>query len=939
MPNTGPMVRGITNALWLLLACTVVAGLVGGVPALNAVGCAWGLVLLGAIVWRLPREDVRDSDRWLVILFAAANVLWLAADALGAVGIARIDDPALNVIDALATVGVAVFCVVIAWVGAIRGRWPDWTRQLDGIVFSAALFAPLWFAVIQPQGAPPELVVWGLGVLALLGFGATYVVGGGVWNTPAILLALGVVGNLAVDLGLRVSDPGGAPFAARHAVGFVLWTFVALHPRFLDVLERGRRTDGVPHEARVWFLPGSVGLPIAVLATAYVRGNPPPASFVAVALGVTTVLVAIRATLERRTGGDSWHVSLMIAVSTLVAGIAAVCLTVAGHSAQRADLRADRLAATIPSIVGLDGQLREATTTTGDRAALLREQWASSSAALRTQLAALDAPTTALVDDYVARGAAAIDASREATGSRAGTARAAAAAQRRLLGRVRGDEARIRATAHADATRARILNVAVLLAALSVITMLLVRFSFAGRRVAVEHRARHDALTGLPNRAAVERRLHTAAASPGTHVQQTLVLLDLDDFKSVNDVHGHAAGDALLRSVAARLDALTRGDELLARVDGDAFAVLIEGDGRADEAVGIAQRMTIALAEPFQLGDDAHLVEGSIGIAFSTPDDGDDGGGDAALVVLRNAELAMYEAKRLPGTSIEYFAPAMHASARDRLALTADLRRAIERDELHLVYQPIVDLDTGRALGYEALARWDHPERGLLSPAEFIPLAEATGLIVPLGGWALREACRQVQIWQQGWTDRRYISVNVAGQQLAAGVFPDQVREALASSGLPADQLLLEVTESSLIENIGSALAQMAEIKALGARFALDDFGTGYSSLSYLRQFRVDVVKVDKSFIDDVIETDGSSLVEAIVHMAASLRMKVVAEGIEADEQTDQLRRLGCDLGQGYRFSRPLQAADVLRAPAVFGAPRTAAPPLPIAHPGEPRVA
>lgn len=448
----------------------------------------------------------------------------------------------------------------------------------------------------------------------------------------------------------------------------------------------------------------------------------------------------------------------------------------------------------------------------------------------------------------------------------------------------------------------------------------------------------HDALTGLPNRAAVERRLRASVADRRSGpTEQTLVLLDLDDFKSVNDVHGHHAGDALLRAVAGRLDALTRGDELLARVDGDAFAVLIEGAGRADEAVGIAQRMTIALSEPFQFAGESHLVEGSIGIACSTTDDEDDAD-DPSLVVLRNAELAMYEAKRLPGTSIEYFAPAMHESARERMALTADLRRAIEQEQLHLVYQPIVDLGDGRTLGYEALARWNHPTRGMLSPAEFIPLAEATGLIVPLGGWALREACRQIQVWQQGWGDRRYISVNVAGQQLAAGVFPTQVREALASSGLPVSQLLLEVTESSLIENIDSALEQMAEVKGLGARFALDDFGTGYSSLSYLRQFRVDVVKVDKSFIDDVIERDGSSLVEAIVHMASSLRMKVIAEGIEADEQTDELRRLGCDLGQGFRFSRPLAAGDVLSAPSVYGI--TSVPhPLHVAHPGDSQVA
>lgn len=861
------MVRAITTALWLSLAITVLVG-IAGATTLGMAGCLWGVMMLAIVAWRVPREELPRSDFWLVMLFAAANLIWLAADALAVSGIVDFSSDAITVSDGLSALGTGLFCVVIAWVGRVRGDWPDWTRQLDGLVFAAALFAPLWFTVIEPQGASPKLVLWGFGVLALLGFGATYVLGGGRWNVPAVLLALGVVGNVAIDVGLHLAPAGSAladDFGARHAVGFIAFAFVAIHPEFLGVLERGERRGGVPHEVRVWFLPGSVALPIAVLMTSYVGGKPLPVAFEAVALGVTACLVVIRAMLERRSGGDSWHVSLMIASSTLVAAVAAVVLTTAGQAAQRADLRADRLAA--------------------------------QSVALRVHIA-------------------------EAHGAGASVASAAATTDAARLVALRAAEAHARADAKSRASRARVFNVGVMVLALAVITLLLVRFSFAGRRVAVTHRERHDALTGLPNRTAVELRLRANAARSGARPAQALVLLDLDDFKAVNDVHSHAAGDALLVAIAGRLDGLTRGDELLARVDGDAFAVLIEGDGREDEAVSIAQRMTIALAEPFLLGDDLHVVEGSIGIAFSQPDAPTEDGEDAALVLLRDAELAMYEAKRLPGTSIEYFAPAMHASARDRLALTADLRGAIEREELHLVYQPIVDLQTGRALGYEALARWNHPTRGRLSPGEFIPLAEATGLIVPLGGWALREACRQIQEWQQGWEDRRYVSVNVAGQQLAAGVFPDQVREALAESMLPADQLLLEVTESSLIENIDAALAQMDEVKALGARFALDDFGTGYSSLSYLRQFRVDVVKVDKSFIDDVIETDGSSLVEAIVHMAASLRMKVVAEGIEADEQTDELVRLGCDLGQGFRFSRPLEPCDVAGAPNVFALPK-----------------
>jgi diguanylate cyclase (GGDEF)-like protein len=939
---THEMARPDTSVLGMLLAGTIAAGAFAGDRALEIAGCLWAVLMLGAMLPQLRRRAAPSHAHGLRILFMVAAGLWLIGDLFSVAGVgAHAGFP--SVVDVFSAAGTVAFCVVIAWVGRIRGLWPDVSRQLDGLVFAVAVFAPLWFGVVAPQGAPADLVLWSITALALLGFGGTYILGGGLWNVPAALLALGVVVNVAVQLAARIDGSGvSAAFASFHGFGFVVWTFVARHPRLDDVFERGHRTEGIPLEARVWLLPPAVAMPIAVLGWAYVTGRPLPLTLVIGPLAVITVIIALRAVLEARSGRETWHVPLTISFTTLVAALAAVCLSLAGQETQRAFANATRLSATIPTVERLDAILLRATSAAGatdaPRARQAGSEWTATVARLRREIGRGHAPIDTLVDAYVARGASVLAG---------GPARKrqvdviVGPAYERLVAGIRAGVADQRSAGRAGARHARLLTVAALFSALLAITLLLLRFSYAGRRAALSYQEGHDALTGLPNRSALEQRVRRGTRASGGEAQaQTLVWLDLDDFKAINDAQGHPAGDALLRAVAARLDALTRGNELLARVDGDSFAVLLEGDSREDEAARVAQRMTVALSEPFDVGGEAYVVQGSIGIAMGGTD-GAPGpaGDDADLIVLRDAELAMYEAKRIPGNSIEYFAPSMHESARDRLALTADLRRALELDELHLVYQPIVDLESGTALGYEALVRWNHPERGALSPADFIPLAETTGLIVPLGGWVLREACRQMQEWQADWTERRYISVNVASQQLAAGIFPDQVRDALAASGLPAEQLLLEVTESSLIENIDAALHQMAEVRALGARFALDDFGTGYSSLSYLRQFRVDVVKVDKSFIDDVIDADGGSLVEAIVHMAASLRMKVVAEGIEADEQTDALRRLGCEVGQGFRFSRPLAAGDVLGSPAQFGLRPGAATALRVASPSQTRVA
>ncbi|MDQ8044750.1 MAG: EAL domain-containing protein [Solirubrobacteraceae bacterium] len=441
----------------------------------------------------------------------------------------------------------------------------------------------------------------------------------------------------------------------------------------------------------------------------------------------------------------------------------------------------------------------------------------------------------------------------------------------------------------------------------------------------LEHRSFHDPLTGLANRGLLADRVRQAigrsARDPQPHA---LLLLDIDDFKAVNDSLGHRMGDELVRQIAQRLSPYVRAHDTLARVGGDEFALLVEDLTADGDALGLAERLVEVLSEPVDLDGHPYTIHVSIGVAVA---DGSGAGstGEQASMLLRNAELAMYEAKRSGGSTIEVFAARMHDAVTKRLELKAELELALQRDEFSLVYQPIVDVAQRRIAGYEALVRWIHPERGMVSPADFIPIAEQTGLIVDLGTWVLREACRQLAEWQPGWTEERYVSVNVAGQQLQRDDFGVQVRAALSASGLPPHQLLLEMTESSLIADTEGSERTINELRRLGVRLAIDDFGTGYSSLSYLHRFSVDVLKIDKAFIDNItVDGPGNALVDAIVNMAGSLQLKVVAEGIEEPEQVEALALMRCELGQGYHYSRPLPVGEV---PAFELAPGPAAPP------------
>jgi diguanylate cyclase (GGDEF)-like protein/PAS domain S-box-containing protein len=432
-------------------------------------------------------------------------------------------------------------------------------------------------------------------------------------------------------------------------------------------------------------------------------------------------------------------------------------------------------------------------------------------------------------------------------------------------------------------------------------------------------RGLHDPLTGLPNRTLVlDRIAHALARADRSEGSVAVLFLDVDNFKVVNDSLGHRAGDNLLRQLAERLSDAVRPADTVGRFGGDEFVVLCEDVTDEPMALRIAGRLARVFAEPFSLeGDDVHLASASIGVVLR------DGAQDDPEELLRDADAAMYRAKERGRSRVELFDTGMRARAIGRLQTEGDLRRALERDELRVAYQPIVALGDGRIRGFEALVRWEHPERGLLSPAQFIPVAEESGMIVALGRFVLEEACRQSAQWSALYGPVP-IHVNLSARQVADPNLVDSVSHVLRASGIAPANLVLELTESSLLERVHSPGETLARLKALGISLILDDFGTGYSSLSYLQHFPLSGLKIDRSFVAALggPNSDGA-IVDAILQMARALDLDVVAEGLETQEHLDALRRMGCALGQGYLFSRPVGvrgASALLEAGRVAGA-------------------
>jgi diguanylate cyclase (GGDEF)-like protein len=422
----------------------------------------------------------------------------------------------------------------------------------------------------------------------------------------------------------------------------------------------------------------------------------------------------------------------------------------------------------------------------------------------------------------------------------------------------------------------------------------------------LRHSAHHDALTGLPNRLLLSERLEELIARSRTQAKQfALLLIDLDRFKDINDSLGHLAGDDLLRTVSIRIGSQLREHTFLARFGGDEFVLLLEDVRVAADAVAVASRLLTAIAKPLSLCDIGIHASASIGIAIC-PGDGAD-----ATTLLQRADAAMYHVKSNGRSGYKVFSNDIRSLSRERLELDDGLRRALETDQFELHYQPKVDVRTGRIEGAEALIRWRHPERGLISPDHFIPVAEETGFIVPLGEWVLREACRQAHSWQQSMVGRIRVAVNVSAKQFHTHDFADVVVAVIEETGLDPNLLELELTESTVMRDAEASVSALRRITSMGIAVSLDDFGTGYSSLSYLRRLPLTKLKIDRSFINELgVDSSSRQIVRAIVSLAHNLQLKVIAEGVETLSQLQFLRDAGCDKYQGYLCSPPIPALE-----------------------------
>jgi diguanylate cyclase (GGDEF)-like protein len=435
------------------------------------------------------------------------------------------------------------------------------------------------------------------------------------------------------------------------------------------------------------------------------------------------------------------------------------------------------------------------------------------------------------------------------------------------------------------------------------------------------HDAFHDALTDLPNRALFMDRLRRAIlrTKRQENYRFAVLFLDLDGFKVVNDSLGHASGDQLLIAIGRRLEQGMRRGDTLTRLGGDEFAILADDISDVQDAAHLADRVRNELKAPFNLGGHEVFATASIGIALGTKDR------QCPEDLLRDADTAMYHAKAQGKERHVVFDQAMHTSVVERLRLETDLRRALERREFQVHYQPICVLATGQIAGFEALLRWEHQERGWISPSSFVPLAEETGLILPIGLWVLRAACQQLHEWQSSGPEHRALlmSVNLSSKQLMDPNIVAQIEQVLQETGVSPEHLKLEITESVIMEHPPSAAEVLQQLKDRGIQLSLDDFGTGYSSLSYLHRFPLDVLKVDRSFVNRLDGEDGDPvIVQTIVALAHNLGMQVIAEGVESAGQVERLRAMGCLYGQGYYFSPPVAgefagALLLAREPAV----------------------
>lgn len=423
----------------------------------------------------------------------------------------------------------------------------------------------------------------------------------------------------------------------------------------------------------------------------------------------------------------------------------------------------------------------------------------------------------------------------------------------------------------------------------------------------IRYMASHDALTKLPNRALLQDRIQqTLIHNQRRNIKAAILFIDLDKFKIINDTLGHDVGDSLLKEAAARLLASVRGEDTVARQGGDEFIILLSNITNPEDAGLIAQKVLDSMVQPFVINGKELHISASVGITIY-PDDGKD-----MDTLLKNSDIAMYHTKESGRNNYHYFSEKMNKQASEKQIMSSELRHAVERNQLYLVYQPVVDTISDKMTGMEALLRWHHPELGHVSPIRFIPLAEETGTILPIGEWVFRTACSQLRDWQKQGYEVPRLAINLSAKQFHQKNLVDNLSMVLADTGIAANMIGIEITESMLVQNIEEVVETLLKLSNMGVQISIDDFGTGYSSLSYLKRFPIDKLKIDKSFIDDIsTHPDDAAIVKAIIAMAHGLSMKVVSEGVETEDQLEFLRRYGCEQYQGYLFSKPLPAAQI----------------------------
>jgi len=814
--------------------------------------------------------------------FTKAGAAWylLAAGALLVALGAASNEPArgLGFGDLLFTAGLLTLAGGIALLVVARASEGDWGSVIDTSAATAAAALVIWVTLLAPKfgtgsiavGVEAAAVLYCLGLLALFALTTRLVLGLRAWTLSSALLCLAVaflIALAATATAVRLGELSNAAWAIRvvQVIAFALLAACALHPS-------RRKLGSIASESKQELTPSRLGLLTTAAMTA------PVVLFVQNARGAEQLDV----------------------LATVVCSIAVVALVIT----RLAGLVLRQQRATRRELVLRRAMRSLASASEHDRvcAAIVEAATAIAGEHCRVRASLLLGSGRSTLE-FATRG--------EPIAGRKHESSTPLTLQDDRIGELVVESSKPLTDEIQSALKSLSSQAVLALESLQRTKDLLEERHEL--ETELQRRSHLDVLTALPNRSYFLERTEAALDKiRRSNEPVSVMIVNLDDFKTVNDTLGHVAGDELLRAVSDRLIASIRTDDTCARLGSDEWAVLIE-ESPPESPAAVAERIMTGLERSFLLlGRHEVFVHASIGSATVVP--GEEAEAEDAAELLRNAEVAMFHAKRHGRTGFEVFEPAMRAAVAERLALKAELERAVVASEFVIHYQPIVMLDSGDICGLEALTRWNHPERGLIPPFHFIPLAEETGLIVPLGRFILNEALRQGREWQEltGQADL-VMSINLSGRQLDHSTIVDDVAAAIEQTGIDPQTVILEITETALMEDVEAAIGRLNELKTLGIQVAIDDFGTGYSSLQYLRQFPADIIKVAKPFVDGVVEagSDEYRIADAIVRLGETFGLRALAEGIELPEQRAMLRDLRCELGQGYLFSRPLAPPEI----------------------------